>query len=326
MPIPEGHLVVRCPYCDLCSVVRGERGLQRYQAVCRVDREQAVQQLRTFFSSRGSVARDAAKRAQLEEVLLVHLPFWAMWTGVLGWVFGQQRVRRGKQTHYEPREIKIAEEMTWTGAACDVGEFGVAQISLKNQPLAPFDADELHATGLVFEPVGAVSDAEAAAERDFHARVQHMASLTRVSQVFLRFVRRRMGLVYYPLWVLRYLYRGRAFQVVVDATSGEVLYGKAPGSTFYRAAVLVGGMAAGAVVAVDGAAVAFYLATQARGDGAAMFFAGGLAAVGAGGVLMSKAYKAFRYGEQVEYRGFEKQRRRVVRRSEGGVLRAREEA
>jgi hypothetical protein len=307
------------------SLVQGERGLQRYQAVRTIDRAAAVDRLHRFLSQKRSVARDAAQKAKMEEVLLVHLPFWTVWADVLAWIFGQKMVGRGKSTRYEPREVKVAESMSWTGAACDVGEFGVAQIPLKDQPLAPFDAEELHASGLVFEPVGSVSDAQGAAKKDFDGRVRKLAGLDRVGQLFIRSVRRRMGLVYYPLWMLRYLYRGRAFLVVVDATSGEVLYAKAPGSTFYRAAALVGGMAAGAIVGLDGGGLLLYLASQVRGDGAGVLFGGGVALLGAGFLLMRQAYRAFRYGEQVEHRGFERRRRRIVRRNEGGVLRAREE-
>jgi hypothetical protein len=215
--------------------------------------------------------------------------------------------------------------MTWNGAACDVGEFGVEQISLKGRPLESFDAEGLHTTGLVFEPVGSVSDAETTAEKDFDSRVRAMANLDRIGQVFIRRVRRQMGLVYYPLWVLRYLYRDRAFQVVVDGHSGQVLYGKGPGSNFYRAAMLVGGIVLGSIIAVDGAALAFYLGIEAEGDGSVMLLAGGVALLGVGFALIRKAYRAFRYGEQYEYHGFKKTRRRIRRQREGGVLRAREE-
>lgn len=324
VPIPEGQAVVQCPYCDQRSLVRGERGLRRYQVAQRVDRERATQALRHFLSRHQAIARDASKQARLEEAFLAHLPFWTAWVRVLGWVFGRKEARRGKSTHYVPKEIKIAEEMTWTGTACDVGEFGVAKVSLKDRALEPFDAEGLHTSGMVFEPVGSISDARSASADDFSKRVRDMSSLDRISQSFVRFVGQRFGLVYYPLWVLRYLYRGRVFQVVVDGHSGGVLYGKAPGSTFYRAAVLVGGMAAGAFLAVDGAAFAFYLASQTKGDGALALAVGGLALLGGGFTLMRKAYHAFRYGEQYEYRGYQKKKRRVLRKREGDVLRARE--
>ena len=54
-----------------------------------------------------------------------------------------------------------------------------------------------------------------------------------------------LALVYYPLWVARYHYRHRSYQVVVDGYNGRVLYGKAPGNTLYRALMLVAGTAPG---------------------------------------------------------------------------------
>ena len=324
VPIPEGQVIVRCPYCDLRSMVRGERGLRRYQVPRQVDREKAQSALSNFLKRSQAIAGDASKQAQLDEAFVAYLPFWVTWANVLGWVFGQERVGSGDDARYEPREVKIAEEMTWNGAACDVGEFGVDTIPLSTQPLQAFNAGGLHAEGLVFEPVGSQSEARRAAETEFQERVSKAASLDRISQVFTRLVRQRMGLVYYPLWVLRYLYRGRSFQVVVDGYSGQVLYGKAPGNTLYRAAVLIGGMALGAFLAVDASALVLYLASQSNGDSGEGLFFGGLALIGVGLGLMGVAYRKFRYGEHYEFRGHREKRRRTVRRKEKGVYRARE--
>ena len=167
------------------------------------------------------------------------------------------------------------------------------------QALQPFRPDVLHEAGLVFEPVGAFSEARAAARADFQQRLRSRSKLDRISQLFVRFFRERCGLVYYPLWILRYLYRGRVFQVVVDACTGQVLYGKGPGNTLYRAAVLVLGMALGAFLAVDVSALAFYFSTGNDSDeiiGVGFI----LLLVGLG--VMFAAYRAFRYGEQFEYR------------------------
>ena len=300
--VPEGQVIVICPYCELHSFVKGERGLQRYQVEQRINRDQAIESLRKFLRGKWAIARDTASKASLEDSFIAHLPFWASWGRVFGWVFGQKQVGSGDNKRYEPREVRSMEEMNWNGVACDVGEFGVAEISLQGKTLHAFNPDDLHASGMVFEPIGSISDAREASERSFSERVRNGARLDRISQVFERAIQKRMGLVYYPLWVIRYLYRGRSFQVVVDAFSGDVLYGKAPGSTFYRAAVLVAGMALGAFLAVDGSALALSIALQSSGDDSdGLFAAAGLALlIGLG--LMFAAYRAFRYGEHYEYR------------------------
>jgi hypothetical protein len=297
VPVPEGQLIVHCPYCDLRSFVRGERGLLRYQAPQRVTRQQAGQALRKFLTSSMAIAPAAARQAQLNEAFLVYLPFWTVWARVGAWVFGEKKVGSGDDVRYEPREMRVVQDMVWNGAACDVGEFGVEQVSMAESGLEPFDPDVLHNAGMVFEPMGSFSEARQEAEDQFQAQVVQRAGLDRLAQVFMRLVRRRYALVYHPLWVLRYLFRGRAFQVVVDGYSGHVLYGKAPGNTLYRAAALVLGMAAGAFLAID--IPAFILATF-EGEADLLWVA--LALIAGGGAIMFAGYRAFRHTEQYEYR------------------------
>ncbi|MFZ5810007.1 MAG: hypothetical protein ACOY16_12055 [Chloroflexota bacterium] len=300
VPVPEGQVIVRCPYCEQRSIVLGERGLPRYQTPLKVERAEAEKALQRFLSSHRAIASDAARTARLEEAFVAYLPFWTAWGRVLGWVFGQKRVGSGDDARYEPREVQVVEDCDWNGAACDVGEFGVTTIPLPQQVLEPFNPDELHRRGMVFEPVNALSEAQQQAEAYFHSRVERSARLDRVAQVFVRLVKKRFAVVYHPLWVLRYLYRGRAFQVAVDGHSGQVLYGKAPGNTLYRAAVLVGGMALGAFLAIDLPALLLYLGADSD-DGSGLF-ALALFLLAAGFVLMGIAYRTFRFGEQYEYR------------------------
>ena len=297
VPIPEGVAIVICPNCDMRSVVRGEHGIRRYQVPGRIDRQQAVAAYQKFLSGNMAIAPGALGQSTVSEVFQMHLPFWAVWGKTLGWVFGQKQVGSGDHKRYEPREVKIVEEMTWNTAACEVGEFGVDQITLEGRPLEPFASDNLHQTGMVFEPVGSSQDALITAQEDFKNRVQRKAGLDRQSQVFVKISRPQIGLVYYPLWVVRYTYHNRSFQVVVDGFNGQVLYGKAPGNVFYRAAVLVGGMAAGSFLAID---VPGLILSSGGDDGDSGKFALVIFAVGLG--IMYAAYRIFRYGEHYEYR------------------------
>ncbi len=299
VPIPEGQTIVICPFCDLRSAVRGENGVRRYQAPGRIDREQALRAFQDFLRCDWAIARDAPRQAHLEEVLLVHLPFWAAWGRGLGWTFGRDQVDSGERKRYVPREVRVVEEMNWNGAACDVGEFGVSRISLEGRPLEPFDPDVLHRSGLVFEPVGSAQEVLENARQTFEKRVNARAHLDEISQSFVRIVRPRLGILYYPVWVVRYLYRGRSFQVAVDGFNGDILYGKAPGNVLYRAAILVGGMALGSVVAIDLAA--FLVSISDNSDNA---FGGALISFVAGMAILYFSYRKFRYGEHYEYQRY----------------------
>ncbi len=183
-------------------------------------------------------------------------------------------------------------------------------ISLRGRPLEAFNPEELHANGMVFEPVGSSSDAKEEAELNFKTRLRAMTKLDRVTQTFVRFTKERMGIVYYPLWVVRYLYR-RAYQVVVDGQDGKLLYGKAPGSTLWRSIALVGGMAIGAFIAVDVGSLVAYIALAAGDDdsGGLIAVALGVFVVGIG--LMIAGYRAFRYGGEYEFTTHRKKKRSI---------------
>jgi hypothetical protein len=297
LPVPEGQAIVICPFCELRSVVRGKNGVRRYQVPMRINQAQAEESFRKFLSGNMAIAPTTRREAMLTESFIVHLPFWATWGRALGWIFGNKRVGSGDHQRWEPQEVKVVQEMAWNTAACEVGEFGVTQVSLEGRPLEPFAADLLHRSGMVFEPTGSAQEAQEQARQQFESAVSRKADIDRVSQTFVRIVRLRRGLVYYPLWVMRYNFRGRTFQVVIDGFSGEVLYGKAPGNVLYRAAILVGGMAVGSFLSVD---VAWFIAITSRHDDSS----GGLAiaVLVAGLAAMFFSYRTYRYGEHYEYR------------------------
>jgi hypothetical protein len=281
------------------SAVHGEHGIHRYQVPCRIDRQQAASAMMSFLGSNMAIAWGAKGQSRISEVFLAYVPFWAGWGRVMSWVFGEKQVGSGENRRYEPREVRVASDMSWNGAACDVGEFGVNQVPLTDQLLEAYNADALHRAGLVFEPVGSSTEALALAEKEFQNRVRSQAGLDRVSQVFVRIARPRLGVVYFPLWVIRYQFRGRTYQVVVDGYTGKVLYGKAPGNTFYRAGILVAGMAAGAFITVD---IPALILSASNGNNHNS--PGGIliAAVIFGLGLMYAAYRGFRFGEEYEYR------------------------
>jgi hypothetical protein len=92
--------------------------------------------------------------------------------------------------------------------------------------------------------------------------------------------------------------------VVVDGFTGKVLYGKAPGNVIYRAAVLVGGMALGAFLALDVPSFLFSLldsSSSSKSSEGMLGFA--LVAFLCGLGLLFAAYSAYRYGEHYQYGG-----------------------
>ncbi len=298
LSIREGQRIVKCPYCQARSLVRGERGVARYQVARRVDRDRAVSAVRGFWGGFNR-AMDLTRKAEISEVFLAYLPYWRAQAMLAGWIFGQKRVKSGDSTRYDPREVQLMEDVEWTGAAGDVAEFGVDSIGLAGVKFAAYDPDALHAEGMVFEPTGSTTDASDAAAKTWDQHARTRGGLDRIGQVILRYLRQAFSLVYYPLWVARYTYRKRAYQVVVDGFNGKVLYGKAPGNIYYRALMLLGGTALGSFILVDGTALALAIVANSSDDDTLGLL---LIPLAVGAALIAGGYKLFRWGEEIEHR------------------------
>lgn len=293
VPLKEGDRIVTCPFCGLHALVQGEQGIRRWQVSRRVAREQALSAVTGFFSGIKK-ARDLKKEAQITEVFLVYLPYWRVQADVAGWRFG--RVKSGKDST-KPVEVEVLEPMHWNDAALDVSEYGVHQVTLSKEMLEPYNSETLHAEALVFEPTESHSDAREEAHSNFVIRGQSKGSLTKTYFEKFHFLNEHLSIVYYPLWVARYAYRKRHYQVVVDGVNGKVMYGKAPGNIFYRAGALVAGLAAGNFILVNGTlAMAAAFAESSDSDGGWIILAPIVIGLG----LIVAGYRAFRYGEEVE--------------------------
>ncbi len=293
VPVVEGTRIVRCPYCSTHSLIQGDRGIQRWQIRRRIDRTEAEAAMREFLTGLRK-ARDLRRLAQTSEIILAYLPFWRVESTVAGWLFG--RVKSGDDDS-KPAEFSIFERMQWNDAALEVGDLAIHRISVSRDDLEPFDSQTLHAEAMVFDPTESPTEALAEARRNFVYDAELQAKQTSTSYQNIQLLSPVLTLAYYPVWLVRYTYRQRTYQVVVDGVTGTVVAGKAPGNTVYRAATLVSALAAGTFIFVNGSILALMVVS---GDDDAFGLV--LLPVIVGLLLILWGYRNFRFGEEVEDR------------------------
>lgn len=241
--VHEGRTNVECRFCGTPQAVVGERGVVRLMVVNRLDRKQAGEVVRAWF--RKGIRKDPAlkKEARLEEAFLAFFPFLRARLDAIGWILGVEKKRRKRGNKWEtvttPVERTIERSVDLTLPAADMAEFGVHRVDLAGDEVLPLDEGLLRSRGMVFRPSHSLDEiGERLRERALdEARLENR--LDRVTFSWLTSVRRRLGLVYYPMWVIRYGFRGRTYQVLVDAEDGGLAYGKAPGNHLWRAFCLV---------------------------------------------------------------------------------------
>jgi len=296
--VQEGLTNVVCRYCGTPQAVVGRRGVVRLMVLNTLEREQASDVVWQWF--RRGIRKDPAlkKEARYQEAFLAWFPFVRARLDVVGWVLGirEKKVKRGNtwKTVREPVEREIERAVDLTMPAADMAEFGVHRIDLAGDEVQPLDDELLRSRGMVFRPSRSLEETAAELSEREIARIQLANRLDRVTFSWLASVRRRVALVYYPLWVVRYGFRGRTYQVLIDAEDGSLAYGKAPGNHFYRAFSLVGACAAACFVGT----------TLLQNAGSFLRSENGLMGLGMVGLAMAGivywGYSQFRHGGVVE--------------------------
>jgi hypothetical protein len=259
--LAEGERVVACRYCGGQSLVLVPGGVPRYAIDVAIDAEKAGR-IASARLQRPDVPQAVRTIARFDAVDLCFVPFYEATAVRLGTVFIRERVRppappdeaelpgpeldRWLQDPGEEREDTkvVAQDVTRVGAACELPELGADRIRLADLrrsgtplALAPFDPVALQGRGTVFAPT--MPSERFLNETTWRLQSQHDAT---------RYAETRLKLVYYPVWHLRYSYRGRAYEVAVDGVTGALLRGTAPRNR----TVAVGLKAAGLAVAALG--------------------------------------------------------------------------
>jgi hypothetical protein len=292
LEISEGERIVLCPYCEQCSYLKGERGIIRYQIQRKVDHQAASQSLNEFLIGPNR-ANGLREQAKITEMFVAYLPFWMIGSRIASWVFGKKKVDKDD---YRPVEVKGLYKASWNTPARDVAEVGIRAAQFAGKPLELFNDEKIYEDGMVFEPMGSEQGPLREAHQYFEKEIIKRSRVNKLGSHQIRYFKERIGIVFLPLWITRYLYKERSYQVVLDGYSGEVLYGKAPGNPWFRAAVLIGAMAFGMFLMVQG--TAFVLSIDFKMIALLPLF-GGI-------IIIISGYKKYFRGEEIEIRAKDK--------------------
>ena len=251
LEVTEGTTVLSCQFCGSGLLVMGDRGLSRYYVPIRITKEQILEKIQIWFRKIDK-APDLRKEAKITEMFPVFIPFWRVNAKIIGWVLGDVKKGSGKNTTYKPVERHVHQNYEFTAPACDVGEFGVKWVDLKGDEIRPFELETVQSLGMTFGIMTTPTDTVQLCDQKFIEWGEKSAGVTRKTFTRLHKIGSSCNLVYYPLWVTRYEYKNRIYQVTADGESGQLLYGRAPGNNLYRVGWLLGSIFTGDFILTSG--------------------------------------------------------------------------
>jgi len=287
LSVAEGENTVICQYCNSTLYVEGDQGVTTIAFKNKILKDGAAGASHTWWAKMPK-ARDLKSTGKIVESYPIYLPFWRTVTRVAGWICGYEEHRRtDKDGHVTVERVYLERivnnDYVFSEIACDPGDLGIR--SLKNfmgeTSFADFDMIP------TYEATTSKDDAIAKAKANALATARSSAHVPNVTFEKIHVIPKRLSMIYYPIWVVRYNYKDRMYFDSVDGVTGQVLSGRAPGDPMFQALAATAGASVGGLIAAAG-----------------IIFSNGAAEIAAIGVVVGfvvlyVAYRWFRHGSEV---------------------------
>lgn len=285
--VAEGVKFTSCPYCSAVLSVEGDGGVNRITFRNKVDRDQAIGEVRRWWKG-GFKARDLRRRGEITECYPIYVPFWRLRARAAGWVCGYKIVRHEKSSERVPLEKMVARDFDWTQVASDAGDIGIEHLRNLEGEAVVLDEGSIP----TFEATTSSTDALAKGMSQVQAEAISYAGVPHVSFQQMNVLSRGLSLIFYPIWMVRYKYSDRMYFATVDGITGSVLSGRAPGDYLWRSITMAVGMAIGGVGI--GLSAWIGIVSQSKdGCGLALFLMAACLAIAAG------SFSFFRFGSEM---------------------------
>ncbi|MCE1248282.1 MAG: hypothetical protein LWY06_16700 [Firmicutes bacterium] len=288
LEISEGRNTVACGYCESVHIISGDSGIPRFYIREEVSKDKLKQAAYKWFGTKDKAA-DLQGNYKVEEIFPVYVPFYRVTCHALGWILGRTGI--GKPTDdgdFNTVEKRIDRFFDWNTPACNFSELGIDWIEPEGSTLYPFVNEEVQKRGIVFNPTLPPDEPLKNAQYYFEDAARAESGIAQATFKKLHLLKLKMTIVYYPLWIFRYKYKNRIYQIVFDACNGNMLSGSAPGDNKLRVwthlALNFFGM--------------LFLTTSIKSGDSAVAFWGFIIAIG----LMYMGYLRFRFGKEVHYK------------------------
>jgi hypothetical protein len=296
----DGERHLACGHCGTYFLATSTRGYARRFFPAKVAKLGAVAAGTRWLHGYPDAPSDIEEAAFVEAYLL-YAPIWEVRAHVVGWEFGKkirtraEAVTNGDETYIQMNMVEESSEEGFLNErrlyqeAADLGAIGMRRPHITGREFTlPYLPGELEADAAVLQATGDLDAAEERAHTSFLK--PPTGAIARSSRLFL--LKERSALIYYPLWELRYRYRGRSYEMTVDGRTGVVHSARAPADNRRRVATFLGIVSLLAIVLAFGV---WFGGTSAVGRELSLYVGAAVA------VLAGGAAWRFELVREVEY-------------------------
>lgn len=227
-----GEILATCKYCGYTVVVETGQPFTFEHSILLNQYDLAsvdapiIDWMRTGFIK----PSDLAKKSKIQEKNLVYLPFWVVSVEA-------KSTYKGIFERMAPavvKEGKIEKEYDWLVLARKATEFPTKEYDVPLAGKIPFDFRKIEGFAKVLNSEIDKDDAVEFARQqiDQHHRYLAQEDVDKIIEMNTSINVKQIVYLHAPIWFVKFEYKGKLYQLLVDGVSGMVIKGDIPSSGF----------------------------------------------------------------------------------------------
>jgi hypothetical protein len=227
-----GEIVATCKYCGFTTVIEtGEAfNFEHSLLLNKFDEEQIEDPIKSWMRSGFLKPGDLAKKSNITEKELVYLPFWVVSVEASSSYKGIfERI-----TPAIVKEGKIEKEYNWLVLAREAAGFPTREYDVPLEGKIPYDFRKIEGFAKVLNSEIERDEAIELAKQQIEAHHRYLLkeNVDRVVEMKTAFNVKQVVYLNAPIWFVKYKYKGKAYQMIIDGASGVALKGDIPSVRF----------------------------------------------------------------------------------------------
>jgi DNA-directed RNA polymerase subunit RPC12/RpoP len=227
-----GEILATCKYCGFTIVIETGQTFSYEHSLLlnKYDPVQVEEQVRGWMREGFLKPSDFARKSKITEKQLVYLPFWVVSVEVKSSYKGIfERI-----TPAVTKEGTIEKEYDWLVLARKGTEFPTRDYDVPLEGKIVYDFRRIEAFAQVFNGEIDKADAEEQAKAEIESNHRFLAQqdVDKIIEIKTETKIEETVYLHAPLWFIKYDYKGKVYQLIVDGATGTVIKGDIPAKGF----------------------------------------------------------------------------------------------
>jgi hypothetical protein len=227
-----GEIIATCKYCGFTTVIEtGEAfNFEHSLLLNKYNLTQVDELIRDWMRSGFMKPSDLAKKSKVLEKNLIYLPFWVVSVEA-------KTSYKGIFERIAPpivKDGKIQKEYNWLVLAREAAGFPTREYDVPLEGKIPYDFRKIESFAKVLNSEIDREEALELAKQQIEAHHRYLLKqdVDRIIEIHTELNIKQVVYLHAPVWFIKYKYKDKTYQLIIDGAAGTALKGDIPSSKF----------------------------------------------------------------------------------------------